>query len=111
MQQAEIDDNIHVNAVRLTNNGPKINVVDWAQAQYEDPELEIAIRWIKTDWASSLRVTLGDLANTKDRLALISRQKHLVIINNKLYVRAKPPETETKKPSYLSSQELTEEKL
>ena len=43
------------------------------------------------DQASSLRVTLGDLDDTKDRLALISRQKHLVIINNKLYVRAIPP--------------------
>ena len=61
MQQADIEENICVNVVRLTNNGPKgkINVVDWAQAQHEDPELEIAIRWIKTDWASSLRVALA----------------------------------------------------
>ena len=66
-------------------------MVDWAQAQHEDLELEIAIRWIKTDQASSLRVTLGDLADTIDGLALMSRQKHLVIINNKLYVRAIPP--------------------
>ena len=66
MQQAEIEGNIHVNVVRLTNNGPKgeINMVDWAQAQHEDLELEIVIRWIKRDWASSLRVTLGDLADT-----------------------------------------------
>ena len=51
MQQAEIENNICVNAVRLTNTGPKgkINVVDWAQAQHEDPELEITIRWIKAD--------------------------------------------------------------
>ena len=92
MQQAEIEDNICVNAVRLTNNGPKgkINMVDWAQAQCEDLELEIAITWIKMDQASSLRVALGNLADTKDGLALISRQKHLVIIN-KLYVRATPP--------------------
>ena len=76
----------------------EINVVDWEQPQCEDPELEIAIRWIKTDQTSSLRVTLGNLADTKDGLALISRQKHLVIINNKLYVRAMPPgdATETK---------------
>ena len=84
--------------VRPTNTGPKgeINVVDWAQAQCEDPELEIAIRWIKAE-TSSLRVVLGKLADTKDGLALISRQKHLVI-NNKLYVRAIPPGdvTETK---------------
>ena len=93
MQQAEIEGNIHVNVVRLTNNGPKgeINMVDWAQAQHEYLELEIAIRWIKMDQASSLRVALGDLADTKDGLALISRQKHLVIINNKSYVRATPP--------------------
>ena len=46
MQQADIEHNICVNAVRLTNNGPKgeINVVAWAQAQCKDPELEIAIR-------------------------------------------------------------------
>ena len=86
MQQAEIEDKIHVNAVRLTNTG-KINVVDWAQAQCEDPELEITIRRIKANQTSSLRVTLGKLPDTKDWLALISRQKHLVIINNKLYVR------------------------
>ena len=40
---------------------------------------------IKTDRASSLRVALGDLAKMKEGLALISRQKHLVIINNKLF--------------------------
>ena len=100
MEQAEIEDNIHVNVVRPSNTGPKgkINVVDWAQAQHEDPELEIAIRWIKSDQISSLRVAMGKLADTKDGLALISRQKHLVIINNKLYVRAIPPgdATETK---------------
>ena len=47
MQQAEIEDNIRINVARLTktNTGPKgeINMVDWAQAQREDPELEIAI--------------------------------------------------------------------
>ena len=43
LQQAEIEDNIQVNEVRPTNTGPKgkINVVDWAQAQHEDPELEV----------------------------------------------------------------------
>ena len=39
---------------------------------------------------------MGELADTKDGLALISRQKHLVIINNKLYVRAIPPGDVTK---------------
>ena len=47
MQQAEIVDNIRINAARPTNTntGPKgeINVVDWAQAQQEDPELQITI--------------------------------------------------------------------
>ena len=72
--------------------------MDWAQAQHEDPELETAIRWIKTDRSSSLRTALGNLVDTKDGLALISQQKHLVIINNKLYVWATPPgdATETK---------------
>ena len=50
LQQVEIEDNIWINAARLTNTGtgPKgeINVVDWAQAQWEDPELEIAIWWV-----------------------------------------------------------------
>ena len=102
VQQAEIEDYIRINAARLTNTniGPKgeINVVDWPQAQWEDPELEITIQWIKMDWASSLRTDLGELANTKDRLALISQQKHLVIINNELCMRATPPgdATETK---------------
>ena len=86
--------------VRLTNTGPKgeINVVDWAQAQWEDPELEVTIQWIKADQTSSLRTDLGELDDTKEGLALISRQKHLVIINNKLYVRTTPPShvTETK---------------
>ena len=47
MQQAEIEDNISINVARPTNTntGPKgeINVVGWAQAQQEDPELEITI--------------------------------------------------------------------
>ena len=47
----------------------KINVVDWAQAQWEDPELEIAIWWIKADQASSLRTDLGELADTKDGIS------------------------------------------
>ena len=103
--QAELHNpqiNIWINVVRptITNTGPKgkINVVDWAQAQWEDPELEITIWWIKADWASSLRTDLGELADTKDGLALISWQKHLIIINNKLYMRATPPGnvTETK---------------
>ena len=81
--------------VRLTNTstGPKgeINVVDWAQ-------LEITIQRIKAGEASSLRTDLGELADTKDGLALISQQKHLIIINNKLYMRATQPgnATETK---------------
>ena len=97
-----MEDNIQINVARLTNTntGPKgeINVIDWAQAQREDPELEIAIQWIKMDWFASLRTTLSELADTKDGMALISQQKHLVIINNKLYVRAIPPGdvTETK---------------
>ena len=86
--------------VRPTNTGPKgeINVIDWAQAQWEDPKLEVTIQWIKADQTSSLRTDLGELADTKEGLALISRQKHLVIINNKLYMRATPPSdvTETK---------------
>ena len=57
-----------------TNTGPKgeINVVDWAQAQQEDLELEIAIQWIKADQSASLRTALSKLANTKDGMALIS---------------------------------------
>ena len=60
--------------------------------------MEIAIQWIKADWSASLRTALSKLADTKDGMALISQQKHLVIINNKLYVRAIPPGdvTETK---------------
>ena len=60
--------------------------------------MEIAIRWIKLDRMSLLRTDLSELADTKDGLALISRQKHLVIINDELYVRATPPgdATETK---------------
>ena len=57
-----------------TNTGPKgeINVTNWAQAQQEDPELEIAIQWIKRNQSVSLRTTLGKLADTKDEMALIS---------------------------------------
>ena len=76
-------------------------MVDWTQAQQEDPELEITISWIKADQASSLRTDLSELVNTKDGLALISQQKHLVIINNKLHMRATPP-------NCLSSQEHIE---
>ena len=83
-------------------------MVVWAQAQWEDPKLEITIQWIKADQTSSLRTYLGKLANTKEGLALISRQKHLVIINNKLYVRATPLAMQ-QKPNSLSSQEPIKE--
>ena len=43
------------------------------------------------DQSASLRTALSELADTKDGMALISQQKHLVIINNKPYVRAIPP--------------------
>ena len=73
-----MEDNIQINVAKLTNinTGPKgeINVIDWAQAQRDNPELEIAIQWIKTDWSASLRTALGELliADTKDGMALIS---------------------------------------
>ena len=53
---------------------------------------------MKADQTSSLRTDLCELADTKEGLALISRQKYLVIINNKLYVRTTPAGdvTETK---------------
>lgn len=79
IQQADIEDNMH--ATRLsTNMGPKgeINIVDWAQTQREDPELDIAIRWIKTDHTFSLRSELGDLTNSKEGLVIINRQKQVV---------------------------------
>ena len=43
-------------------------------------------------------------------LALISRQKHLVIINNKLYVRATPPGDATETQVVLWSQEAYRKK-
>ena len=100
MQQAELQDEVCVNALRPSNTGSKgeINVVGWAQAQQEDPELDIALHWLMMDQMSSLQMSLGKLADSKDGFALISRQEHLVKINNKLYVRATPPgdATETK---------------
>ena len=57
----------------------------------------LPFQWIKADQASYLRTDLGELADTKDGLALINQQKHLIIIN-KLYKRTTPPGdvTETK---------------
>ena len=66
-----------------------MHVIDWLEAQNEDPVIRRAIKWKQLGKEKSLEHHLGDLAPTSEGLGFISRQKSLVLINGKLYLKCK----------------------
>ena len=67
----------------------EMHVIDWAEAQNEDPVIQKTIEWIRSKKNKSLKYYLGDHASTPEGMGFISRQKFLVLINGKLYLNCK----------------------
>ena len=66
-----------------------MHVIDWLEAQNKDPIIHGAIEWMQSGKEKSLKDHLGDLASTPEGLGFISRQKSLVLVNGKLYLKCK----------------------
>ena len=66
-----------------------MHVIDWLEAQNEDPIIQGAIKWMQLGKEKSLKHHPGDLASTSEELGFISRQKSLVLVNGKLYLKCK----------------------
>ena len=67
----------------------EMHVIDWLEAQNEDPVIRGAIEWMQLGKEKSLKHHLGSLASTPEGLGFISRQKSLVLVNGKLYLKCK----------------------
>ena len=67
----------------------KMHVIDWLKAQNEDPVIRGAIKWMQLGKEKSLKHHLGSLASTPEGLGFISRQKSLILVNGKLYLKCK----------------------
>ena len=48
-------------------------MIDWIEAQKEDPIIQKAIDWVQLGEERSLKYHLGDLASTSEGLGFISR--------------------------------------
>ena len=66
-----------------------MHVINWLEAQNKDPVIRGAIKWMQSGKEKSLKHHLGDLASTPEGLGFISRQKSLVLVNGKLYLKCK----------------------
>ena len=63
----------------------EMHVIDWLEAQNEDPVIWGAIEWMQLGKEKSLKYHLG----SPEGLGFISRQKSLVLVNGKLYLKCK----------------------
>ena len=85
--QGEEEDMVWVSATHVSKE--EMHVIDWAEAQNEDPIIWKTIEWIRSKKNKSLKYYLGDHASTPEGMGFISRQKFLVLINGKLYLNCK----------------------
>ena len=76
-----------VSAARVPKE--EMHVINWLEAQNEDPVIWGAIKWMQSGKEKSLKHHLGSLASTPEGLGFISRQKSLVLVNGKLYLKCK----------------------
>ena len=67
----------------------EMHVINWAEAQSEDPVIWKTIKWMRSKKERSLKYYLGDDASTPEGMGFTSRQKFLVLINGKLYLNCK----------------------
>ena len=61
----------------------EMHVIDWVEAQNEDPIIQKTIEWMQSKKERFLKYYLGDDASTPEGMGFISRQKFLVLINGK----------------------------
>ena len=66
-----------------------MHVIDWLEAQNKDSVIQKAIEWVQLGKERSLKCHLRDLVSTLEGLGFISRQKSLVLVNGKLYLKCK----------------------
>ena len=76
-----------VSAARVPKE--EMHVIDWLEAQNKDPVIRGAIEWMQLGKEKSLKHHLGSLASTPEGLGFISRQKSLILVNGKLYLKCK----------------------
>ena len=85
--QGEEEEWVRVSATQVPKE--EMHVIDWLEAQNEDPIIQGAIEWMQLGKEKSLKHHLGALASTSEGLGFISRQKSLVLVNGKLYLKCK----------------------
>ena len=67
----------------------EMHIIDWLEAQNKDPIIQKAIKWVQSGKEKSLKYHFRDLASTLEGLGFISRQKSLVLVNGKFYLKCK----------------------
>ena len=78
---------VQVSAARVLKE--EMHIIDWLEAQNKDPIIQKAIKWMQLGKEKFLKHHLGDLAATSEGLGFISRQKSLILVNGKLYLKCK----------------------
>ena len=86
-QRGEEEEQVQVSAICASKE--EMHMIDWVEAQKEDPIIQKAIEWIHSGKERSLKYYLRDHASTPEGLGFISRQKSLVLVNGKLYLNCK----------------------
>ena len=67
----------------------EMHIIDWLEAQNEDPVIRGTIEWMQLGKEKSLGHHLGTLASTPEGLGFISQQRSLFLVNGKLYLKCK----------------------
>ena len=86
-RQGEEEERVRVSAAHVPKE--EMHVIDWLKAQNKDPVIWGAIEWMQLGKEKSLKHHFGTLASTPEGLGFISRQKSLVLVNGKLYLKCK----------------------
>ena len=91
-------DSIEIEAQAARPSTP-IHFTDWAQAQQEDPKLEVTLKWCLNDkkkgtpWAQQLekfKACLGSLKNQPEGKCIIKNADKLTLLGGMLYYRHSP---------------------
>ena len=87
MAQRDEEEQVWVTAAHALKE--EMHMIDWVEAQNEDPIIQKTIKWIHSGRERFLKYYLRDHASTLEGLGFISRQKSLVLVNGKLYLNCK----------------------
>ena len=86
-------------SVKSTRLSTQIHVMDWAEAQYEDPEIKAAMDWCRLDkkksepWTeqlAKLKSRLGTKKNTPEGRSILRNADNLTLSGGLLHYRYKP---------------------